>query len=93
MSVKSKLVGWLARREIEKQKKGDTMLSKVWAFLDGHKTTFSALLDLLSSAVIALPNILPAFGLEAAVVANVVAKVGMAVGILHKAYKWYYKEK
>lgn len=92
MSVKSWLVDKLARREIRKQKEEGTMLSGLWKWLDGNKTVFGAALDLLTSIAIALPQILPAFGLEVAVIANVTSKLAMAIGLGHKLYKWYYKE-
>lgn len=92
MSLKSSVRDWFIRREINKQKEEGNMLSGLWKWLDGNKTVFGAALDLLTSIAIALPQILPAFGLEVAVIANVTSKLTIAIGLGHKLYKWYYKE-
>lgn len=67
-------------------------LKSVWTWFDGKKLVFGAIIDLASSVALALPAILPAFGLEAAVVAQIVSKALLVTGLLHKFYKFVYRE-
>lgn len=66
-------------------------LKSIWTWLDGKKLVAGAILDLASALALALPALLPAFGLEAAVVTQVVAKAALVVGLLHRFYKYAYK--
>lgn len=67
-------------------------LGSIWTKLNGYKTLFGAIITAVAYLVAGLPVILPVFGLEAVLVAKV-AGIGLTVvGILHKVYKFLYKE-
>ena len=91
MSLKSRVVEFFVRREINAAKKEGTLVGKVWTYLDGKKVVLGAILVILGTvadqASIFLPTILPP-----AKAAQYIGVATAVVGGLHKIYKWYYKE-
>lgn len=67
-------------------------LSKLWAFLDGKKTAFGLLITAASGLAAAIPAVLALFGVDAVQIAAVVGVATTILGLLHKAYKYVYKE-
>ena len=67
-------------------------LSGLWKFMDGKKTIFGLLITAVSAVATAVPAILAVFGVDAVHVAAVVGVATTVVGILHKIYKFLYKE-
>lgn len=63
-------------------------LLKAWEWLNGKKVALGALIDLLSAIALAFQTLLPAFGVEAALAASIVAKIIIAVGFLHRIAKY-----
>ena len=92
MSIKSKLVGWLIRREIEKHVKGQTMFGKIWVWLSGKKTVIGAVISVLTEVVSNLSIFLPLFIGDANEIARIIGVCFSLLGLLHKAYKYFYNE-
>lgn len=92
MGLKDKVVEWAIRRELDKQKKEKTMMGKVWEWLSGKKLVIGSLLTLVASLVDSLPVLLPLFVTDAGQVAGIVGVGVTIVGLLHKLYKFCYKE-
>ncbi len=67
-------------------------LSGLWTWLNGKKTIFGAIITAVAFIASGLGAILPLFGLSAVTVAKVVGIALTIVGILHKIYKFIYKE-
>lgn len=68
------------------------MFSNVWDWLNGKKTVIGAVITAVGVVAGYLPAVLAFFGVEAVHIATVVGVVTAIVGLLHKAYKWIYKE-
>lgn len=83
---------------IDAAKKGVQVLGfigKIKSWLDGKKTTIGAILDLVATlagaALQFAPTILPAFGVDAETVSQVIVLLGkvlMGIGLAHKYIKW-----
>lgn len=69
-----------------------TMFTKLWEFMNGKKTIFGAVLTALGVAAMYLAPVLTFFGLDAAHVATYVGVLTTVIGLLHKVYKFLYKE-
>jgi len=91
MSLKSRVVEFFIRREINDAKKEGTIVGKVWTWLDGKKTVFGSVLAILGTVAEQLSVILPSL-LGPAKAAQYVGVATAVLGALHKAYKFYYKE-
>lgn len=70
----------------------ETMFTKVWDFLNGKKTVVGSIITALGVAATYLLPVLSFFGVDPAHVAVAVGVVTSVVGILHKVYKFIYKE-
>jgi hypothetical protein len=67
------------------------MLNKIWKFMNGKKVVVGAILTLISL----LPQVaalLPVFGVEPQVAIGIAGGLTTLIGLLHKAYKFIYKE-
>lgn len=91
VSVKSKVVEFFVRREINNQKKEGTLVGKIWSWLDGKKLLLGSVLTILGTVAEQLSVVLPAL-VGPAKSAQYIGVATAVVGGLHKAYKWYYKE-
>ena len=91
MSLKSSVVEFFIRREINAAKKEGTIVGKVWTWLDGKKTVFGSVLAILGTVAEQLSVILPGL-LGPAKAAQYIGVATAVVGGLHKVYKLYYKE-
>ena len=69
-----------------------TMFAKLWEFLNGKKTVVGAVITAVSVAATYLLPVLTFFGVDPAKVGVIVGVVTTVVGVLHKAYKFIYKE-
>jgi hypothetical protein len=67
-------------------------LGKFWDYMNGKKMLVGAIITALSVVATQLGVLLPMFGLDAVLAAKVVGVVTIAVGVLHKIYKFLYKE-
>jgi len=67
------------------------MLNKVWAYLNGKKLLIGAILTVLSMVAEQLAVLLPVL-LPPATALRYVGAATAVVGILHKIYKFVYKE-
>ena len=69
-----------------------TMFTKVWDFLNGKKTVVGGVITAVAVAVQYLPSVLPFVGVDAAQVGVYVGVATTVLGLLHKVYKFVYKE-
>lgn len=69
-----------------------SFLNGLWAWLDGKKTVVGLIITVAAQVAGYLPAVLPFFGLEAQQVATIVGISATVLGVLHKVYKWLYKE-
>lgn len=67
-------------------------LTGLWAWLNGKKTVIGAILTAIGVAVGYMPAVLAFFGVEADKIVTIVGVATTVVGVLHKIYKWIYKE-
>lgn len=65
---------------------------KLWDFMNGKKTFFGLLLIALGKLVLVLPAVLALFGVGPSDVATYVGYLLAFVGLLHKVYKFFYRE-
>lgn len=68
------------------------MLTKIWDWLNGKKTVIGAVITAISVTATQLGVLLPLFGVDAVLVAKIIGIATTVVGLLHKAYKFIYKE-
>lgn len=61
--------------------------AKVWGWLNGKKTVIGALITVLSAIVAFVGVALPAFGVDAVLVAQVTGFIVSVIGLLHKLAK------
>ena len=92
MSLKSKVAGWVIRREINKQVKEQTMFGKFWTWVSGKKVVIGAVISVASEIVNNLPVLLPVFVQDANEVTRIFGIGLTVVGLAHKAYKYAYNE-
>ncbi len=67
-------------------------LTKFWEYMNGKKLVVGAIITAVSVLATQLGVLLPLLGLDAVLVAKVVGIATMVVGVLHKVYKFIYKE-
>jgi hypothetical protein len=67
-------------------------LTKFWEYMNGKKLVVGAIITAVSVLATQLGVLLPLFGLDAVLVTKIVGVATMVVGILHKIYKFIYKE-
>lgn len=68
------------------------MLTNVWTWLNGKKTAIGAVITVAADLTALAGVTLPAFGVSAVHVAQYVGYGTVAVGVLHKIYKFVYHE-
>ncbi len=68
------------------------MLGKIWTFLNGKKLVIGSVITVVASIVATLPVILPLVVSDANTVAHAVGVGVTVLGLLHKVYKFIYKE-
>ena len=66
------------------------MFGKIWAWLDGNKTTIGAIITIIGTTADQLAVILPAV-VGPAKATQYLGGITIAVGLIHKAYKFIYK--
>jgi hypothetical protein len=67
-------------------------LTKFWEYMNGKKTVVGAIITAVSVGIGYLPAVLAFFGVDAVQIATYVGIATTVVGILHKIYKFIYKE-
>lgn len=94
MSIKDKVVRWAIVRWLNGQVKEGTVIGKVWQWFDGRKTKIGVVITIVSYVVGGIP--LVAGLCNTAVCVATVGKasgIGLTVvGLLHKGYKFIYRE-
>jgi VIT1/CCC1 family predicted Fe2+/Mn2+ transporter len=68
-------------------------LTKFWTYMSGKKTAVGAVITVVASIAVGLPLILPLFIADAALIAQITGIALTIVGVLHKLYKFIYREK
>ena len=68
------------------------MIIKTWTWFNGKKTLLGAIITAAAYGAAGIGIILPAFGVDAIIVAKYAGIATMILGIMHKAYKYIYGE-
>ena len=67
-------------------------LTKFWDYMSGKKLVVGAIITTVTVIATQLGVLLPLLGLDAVLVTKIVGVATMIVGLLHKLYKFIYKE-
>lgn len=74
---------------MEREEQGrEVMFGKLWEFLNGKKTYIGIAITVLTALAAFLGVVLPVFGVDAVVVAQILGYITLAIGLLHKVAKW-----
>jgi len=67
-------------------------LAGIWDWLNGKKTIIGTIITVIALVSGQLGVLLPLLGVDAVLIAKIIGVTTMVLGILHKAYKFIYKE-